>query len=94
VRDKSLHNHVGTGVALHGKGGFVRPTRDFDERKVYGIVRVSLAIIRLGKAETKAEKEKAGDWVLAWLSFRGVRRSKVYRNLDKEAGDKRLISSD
>jgi hypothetical protein len=79
---------------LHGKGGFVRPTRDFGQRKVYGIVRVSLAIIRLGKAETKTEKEEAGDWVLAWLSFGGVRRSKAGQNLDKDAQDRRFISSD
>jgi hypothetical protein len=79
---------------LHGKGGFVRPTRDFGQRKVYGVVRVSLKMIRLSKAETKTEKEKAGEWLLAWLSFGGVRRSKPDRNLDKEGGNRRLISSD
>jgi hypothetical protein len=72
----------------------MRPTRDFGQRKVYGLVRVSLAIIRLGKAETKTEKEKAGDWVLAWLLFGGVRRSKAGQNLDRDAQDRRFISSD
>lgn len=70
------------------------PTQDFGQRKVYGIVHVSLAIIRLGKGGNKTEKEKAGDWVFAWLSFGGVRRSKADRNLDKEGRSRRLISSD
>jgi hypothetical protein len=51
-------------------------------------------MIRLSKAETKAEKEKAGDWLFAWFSFGGLRRSRADRNLDKEGGEKRLISSD
>jgi hypothetical protein len=72
----------------------VRPARDFGQRKVYGIVRVSLAMTRLSKAKTKAEKEKAGDWLVAWVSFGGFRRSKADRNLDKEGGSRRLISSD
>jgi hypothetical protein len=72
----------------------VRPTRDFCQRKVYGIVRMSLAMIRLSKAETKAEKEKAGEWLFAWFSFGGLRRSKAHRNLDKDAGHRRLISPD
>jgi hypothetical protein len=72
----------------------MRPTRDFGQRKVYGIVRVSLAMTRLSKAETKTEKEKAGDWLVAWLSFGGFRQSKADRNLDKECGNRQLISSD
>ena len=78
-------------MTLHGKGGFVRPTRDFCQRKVYGIVRVSLAMIRLSKAETKAEKEKAGEWLWAWVAFGGVRRSKADRNLDKDGGNRCLM---
>jgi hypothetical protein len=79
--DKSLHNHVGTRVMPHEKGGLVRTTRDFGQRKVYGAVRVSLAMIRLSKAETKTEKEKAGKWLFAWVSFGGLRRSKADRHL-------------
>lgn len=47
---------------------------------------MSLAMIRLSKAETKAEKEKAGEWLYAWFSFGGLRRSKAVLSLDKEAG--------
>jgi hypothetical protein len=76
------------------KGDFVRPTRDFGQRKIYGMVRVSLAMIRLSKAETKTEKEKAGEWLWAWVSFGGFRQFKADRNLDKAGGDRHLISSD
>lgn len=62
----------------------MRPARDFCQRKVYGLIRVSMAMIRLSKAETKAEKEKAGDWLVTWMSFRGVRQSKADRMLNKE----------
>jgi hypothetical protein len=67
--------------------GQIRPLQ------VYGLVRVSLAMTRLSKAETKTEKEKAGEWLWAWVAFGGVRRFKADRNLDKEGGDRRLISS-
>ena len=70
--------------AIHEGPEIMRPRQNFGQRKVYGIVRVSLAIIRLGKAETKTEKEKACDWVVAWLSFTGVRRFKANRDLDPE----------
>jgi hypothetical protein len=66
----------------------MRPARDFCQRKVYGVIRTSMAIIRLGKAETKAEREKAGDWVVAWVSLGGIRHLKANRVLNKRACDK------
>ncbi len=51
-------------------------------------------MIRLSKAETKTEKEKAGDWLFAWFSFGGLRQSKTDRNLDNEGEGRPLISSD
>ena len=81
---KTFHNPVQSNFALRGKGAFMRPTRDFCQRKIYGLIRVSLAIIRLGKAETKAEREKASDWVVAWMSFGGIRRCKANQMRNKE----------
>jgi hypothetical protein len=89
---KSLHNPIGKRATVYAKG-LMRRTQDFGRRKVYGLVRVSLAMTRLSKAETKTEKEKAGEWLWAWVAFGGVRRFKADRNLDKEGGDRRLISS-
>jgi hypothetical protein len=43
----------------------MKPAQDFGQRKVYRVVRVSLAMIRLRKAKTRTEKEKAGDWLIA-----------------------------
>ncbi len=62
----------------------MRPARDFCQRKIYGLIRVSLAIIRLGKAETEVERGKASDWVVAWMSFGGLRRRKANRNFESE----------
>ena len=81
--DKTLQHLVGKEVTLYGEG-FMKPTRAFGQRKVYGLVRVSLAMTRLSKAKTKAEKEKAGDWLAAWVAFGGFPRSKADRKVDKE----------
>jgi len=57
----------------------MKPPRDFCQRKVYGVIRVSLAIIRLSEAENETEREKAANWLTAWISFGGIRHIKTHR---------------
>lgn len=62
-------------------GFLVKPPRDFAQRKVYSVIRISLAIIRLNKATTEIERDKAGQWLWAWVSFSGTRYVKSKRNI-------------
>jgi hypothetical protein len=64
----------------------MRPERDFCQRRVYGIVRVSLAIIRLSRAEAPAQRQKAGEWLAAWMKFGGLRQTKADKILNKKSG--------
>ena len=59
----------------------MKSKRDFCQRKVYVVIRVSLAIIRLNKAETEAERKNASAWLVAWVSFGGRRWSKAEQNI-------------
>jgi hypothetical protein len=58
----------------------VKPPKSFAQRKVYGVIRIGLAIIRLNKATTEIERDKAGQWVWAWVSLTGTRHVKPKRN--------------
>lgn len=81
---KNRHNSFENDMVSHGKGNSMRAPRDFCQRKVYGVIRVSLAMNRLSKAETQAERQKASDWLVAWISFGGLRRLRQTEMVSKE----------
>ena len=55
--------------------------RDFGQRKVYALLRVSWAIARMSRAETSTEKERAALWIIAWSTLKGTRQFKHDRRL-------------
>jgi hypothetical protein len=61
----------------------MRQARDYYQRKVYAVVRMSLATIRVGKSNTKAEKEKAASWEAAWAAISGLRQFKLIPKVRK-----------
>jgi len=51
--------------------------RDSYQRKAYAVRRMSLAVMRLGRATSAAEKEMASCWVKAWGRVSGIRQFKL-----------------
>lgn len=64
--------------------------RDSDQRKAYAVRRMSLAVMRLSRATSQAEKEKASHWAKMWGRVSGIRQFKL-RNGDGngKGGDRR-----
>jgi hypothetical protein len=51
--------------------------RDIYQRKAYAVRRMSLAVFRLSRATSQAEKEKASLWVKMWSAVSGIRQFKL-----------------
>jgi hypothetical protein len=51
--------------------------RDFYQRKAYAVRRMSLAIMRLSRATSQAEKERALFWAKMWGRVGGIRQFKL-----------------
>jgi len=51
--------------------------RDIYQRKAYAVRRMSLAVMRLSRATSEAEKEKAKCWVKIWGAVSGIRQFKL-----------------
>ena len=51
--------------------------RDSYQRKAYAVRRMSLAVMRLSRAVSQAEKEKATCWVKIWGRVSGIRQFKL-----------------
>ena len=55
--------------------------RNFGQRKVYALLRVSRAVARLGQAETAIEKQRAAFWIIVWSKLKGIRQFKQDRRI-------------
>lgn len=51
--------------------------RDVYQRKAYAVRRMSLAALRLNRATSQAEKEKANCWAKIWAAVSGIRQFKL-----------------
>ena len=51
--------------------------RDLYQRKVYAVHRMSLAVMRLSRATSQAEKEKVLFWAKMWGAVGGIRQFKL-----------------
>jgi hypothetical protein len=51
--------------------------RDIHQRKAYAVRRKSLAVMRLSRATTQSEKEKAAHWAKMWGAVSGIRQFKL-----------------
>jgi hypothetical protein len=51
--------------------------RDIYQRKAYAVRRMSLAVMRLGRATSQAEKALANCWVKVWASISRIRQFKL-----------------
>jgi hypothetical protein len=55
--------------------------RDFGQRKIYALLRVSRAVARMGQAESATEKERAAFWIIVWSKLKGTRQFKQDRRI-------------
>jgi len=51
--------------------------RDIYQRKAYAMRRLSLAVMRLGRATSIVEQENAARWARAWRRISGIRQFKL-----------------
>jgi hypothetical protein len=51
--------------------------RDIYQRKAYAMRRMSLAVDRLNRATSKADREKASAWLEMWIIVSGIRQFKL-----------------
>ena len=51
--------------------------RDSYQRKAYAMRRMSLAVMRLGRATSTVEQDKAARWARLWGRVSGIRRFKL-----------------
>ncbi len=64
--------------------------RDFYQRKAYAVRRMSLAIVRLSRATSQVEKERALFWAKIWGRVSGIRQFKLGNGGGKgSSGDRR-----
>lgn len=64
--------------------------RDAYQRKAYAMRRLSLAVMRLARATSTVEQEKAACWASAWGRISGVRQFKLGNGGDNgKGGDRR-----
>ncbi len=62
----------------------MKQSRDKYQRKVYGVVRMDLAMARLNNSANEAERAKATFWVAAWMAISGLRQFKLERRSGKK----------
>jgi hypothetical protein len=51
--------------------------RDVYQRKIYTLMRMNVAVVRMKKATNDIERAKALCWLNAWLSASGLRQFKL-----------------
>ena len=63
----------------------MRQGRDKYQRRVYAVVRMNLAMIRLTNGADHVEREKAAFWIAAWMAISGLRRFKLEKRSPKQS---------
>lgn len=88
-----LHATLGDKLGLsHKKKPIARiemARRDFYQRKVYAVRRMSLAVMRVARATSTVEQEKAARWARAWGAVGGIRQFKLGNGGNGNGGDRR-----
>lgn len=64
--------------------------RDIYQRKAYAVRRMSLAVVRLNRATSMADREKAGRWIEMWSAVSGIRQFKLGNGGGNGNGGNRL----